>query len=174
MKRTDKEAFIAEFRERLDRAPAMYLTDFTGLDVKSITILRQNLRDSGAEYLVGKNRLVKLALQGYDVPDLGDALAGPTGVVFGYEDVVVAAKVVSDFAKAHQDRPTFKVGVLERRVLGPEQIDQLAMLPPRQVLLAHVAGTLQAPLAELQGALGGKLQEMAGLLEALKEEREGA
>ena len=174
MKRTVKEAFITEFRERLDRAPVMYLTDFTGLDVKSITILRQNLRDSGAEYLVGKNRLVRLALQGSDLPDLSEALTGPTGVVFGYEDVVAPARVLSDFARAHQDRPTFKAGVLERKLLGPEQIRQLATLPSRALLLAHVAGALQAPMAVLAGALGGKLQEMVGVLEALKEERGGA
>lgn len=174
MRRTDKEAFIARFRERLDRAPVMYLTDFTGLDVKSITVLRQNLRDSGADFLVGKNRLVKLALQGSDLPDLGEALTGPTGFVFGYEDVVAPAKALSEFAKAHQDRPAVKAGVLERKLLGPEQVSQLALLPSREVLLAQVAGTLQAPVAALAQALGGKLQEMVGLLEALGEERGGA
>ena len=109
MKRAEKETFVSEFRERLGRAPVMYLTDFTGLDVKSLTILRQNLRDTGAEYIVGKNRLVKLALEGSDLPDFGDALTGPTGIVFGYEDVVAPAKVLSDFAKEHADRPAFKL-----------------------------------------------------------------
>ena len=174
MKRGEKETFITEFRERAGRAPVMFLTDFTGLNVKSLTVLRQNLRESGAEYIVGKNRLVKLALQDSNLPDLGDALTGPTGVVFGYQDVIAPAKVLSDFAKEHQARPTIKLGMLEGKLLGPEQIGQLARLPSREVLLAQIAGAFQAPMAALAGALEGKLQEMVGLLEALKEKRESA
>jgi large subunit ribosomal protein L10 len=176
MKRTEKETFVATFRERHGRAPVMYLTDFTGLDVKSMAKLRQSLRDSGAEYVVGKNRLVKLALKEADLPDFGDALTGPTGVVFGYDDVVAPAKVLTDFAKEHQDRPVFKLGVLEGKLLAPEQITQLAKLPSREALLAQLAGALQAPMAALAGVLEAKLQETIGLLEALKEKRgrEGA
>ena len=171
MKRNEKESFVAEFRERLDRAPVLYLTDFTGLDVKSLTKLRQNLRDSGAEYVVGKNRLVARALQEAQLPDLGDALTGPTGVVFGFGDVVGPAKVLTDFPKDHQDRPAVKVGVLEKKVIEPAQIAQLAKLPSREQLLAQLAGALQAPMAALAGVLEAKLQEMAGLLDALKEQK---
>lgn len=171
MKRNDKETFVAEFRERLDRAPVLYLTDFTGLDVKSLTRLRQSLRDSGAEYVVGKNRLVARALQEAQLPDLGDALSGPTGVVFGYTDVVGPAKVLTDFQKEHEDRPAFKVGVLERKVIAPAQIAQLAKLPSRETLLAQLAGVLQAPMAALAGVLEAKVQEMAGLLDALKDQK---
>jgi large subunit ribosomal protein L10 len=173
MKKSEKETFVAEFRERRGRAPVIYFTDFTGLDVKSMSSLRQSLRDSGAEYVVGKNRLVKLALQDAGFPDLGDALIGPTGVVFGYQDVVAPAKVLSDFAKDHENRPAFKAGVLEGS-FAPEQITQLAKLPSREVLLSQLAGALQAPMAALAGVLEAKLQEMVGLLEALKEKREGA
>ena len=174
MKRTEKETFVAEFRERHGCAPVMYLTDFTGLDVKSMSKLRQSLRDSGAEYVVGKNRLVRLALQEANLPDFGDALSGPTGVVFGYQDVVAPAKVLTDFAKEHQDRPVFKLGVLEGKLLAPEQISQLAKLPSREVLLAQLAGALQAPMAALAGVLEAKLHETVGLLEALKEKRGSA
>lgn len=174
MKRTEKETFVAAFRERLDRAPVFYLTDFTGLDVKSLTKLRQSLRDSGAEYVVGKNRLVRLALQEANLPDLGDALTGATGVVFGYTDVVAPAKVITDFAKDNADRPVFKLGVLERKVLGAAQISQLAKLPSREVLLSQLAGALQAPMAALVGVLEAKIQETAGLLDALKEKRASA
>lgn len=174
MKRADKESFVADFRERLDRAPVVYLTDFSGLDVKSMTTLRQSLRDSGAEFVVAKNRLVLLALQQADLPDLSDALTGPTGVIFGYEGAVEPAKALTDFAKAHEDKPVFKVGVMENKRLGPEQIDRLSKLPPREQLLAELAGAMHAPLAMLVGAMQGKIQEMVGLLEALKHERESA
>lgn len=174
MKRTEKETFVTDFRARLGGAPVLYVTDFTGLDVKSLTTLRQSLRESGAEYVVVKNRLVRLALQGSDLPDFGDALTGPTGLVFGYQDVVAPAKVLTDFAKEHQARPVFKLGVLERKVMGPEQIDRLARLPSREALLSQLAGAFQGPMAALAGALEAKLQETIGLLEALREKRGSA
>lgn len=174
MKKTEKEVFVTAFRERLGRSQVFYLTDFTGLDVKSLSKLRQSLRDSGAEYVVGKNRLIQLALKESDQPDLGDALNGPTGVVFGFADVVGPAKVLTDFAKDNQDRPVFKLGVLDKKVIQPTQIGQLAKLPSREVLLAQLAGALQAPLATMAGVLEAKLQEMSGLLDALKEKRGSA
>jgi len=174
MKKAEKEVFVTAFRERLGRSRVFYLTDFTGLDVKSLSKLRQSLRDSGAEYVVGKNRLIQLALKESDMPDLGDALNGPTGVVFGFDDVVSPAKVLTDFAKDNADRPVFKLGVLDNKVIQPAQIGQLAKLPSREVLLAQLAGALQAPLATMAGVLEAKLQEMSGLLDALKEKRESA
>lgn len=172
MKRNDKETFVAEFRERLDRAPVLYLTDFTGLDVKSMTVLRQKLRDSGAEYLVSKNRLVLRALSETEMPDLSSALTGPTGVIFCYEDAVGPAKALTEFAKEHDDRPVFKLGVLENKVLEPAQIDRLAKLPPKEVLLSQLVSAMQAPMAALAGALQGKLQETAGLLDALRTKKQ--
>ena len=173
MKRSEKESFVEDFRERLEGTSAIFLTDFTGLDVKSMTVLREELRKNGAEYLVVKNRLVLRALQETELPDLSDWLTGPTGVVLGHSGPVEAAKAITDFAKSHDDRPAFKVAVLDNAVLEPSRIQELAKLPPREQLLATLAGALQAPLAALAGALEAKLQEMVGLLKALQEEREG-
>jgi large subunit ribosomal protein L10 len=173
MKRTEKESFVEDFRERLQESPAVFLTDFTGLDVKSMTVLREELRKNGAEYLVVKNRLVLRALQETELPDLTDWLTGPTGVVIGHSGPVEAAKAITDFAKAHDDRPVFKVGVLDNAVLDANQIQQLAKLPPKEQLLAMIAGAFEAPLVALAGALEAKLQETVGLVKALQEQREG-
>ncbi len=173
MKRTDKQSFVEDFRGKLEESPAFFLTDFSGLDVKSMTVLRDELRKTGAEYLVVKNRLVRLALEELDLPDLTDWLNGPTGVILGHQGPVEAAKAVADFAKAHDDKPVFKIGVLENSILDAGQIERLAKLPNRETLLAMLAGALEAPMAALAGALEGKLQEMSGLLEALREEKEG-
>ena len=172
MTRAEKESFVAEFRERLDRSEAIFLTDFTGLDVKAMTSLRSKLKKSGGQYLVVKNRLVRRALADTRIPDISGFLTGPTGVVFGDGDVVDAARTVTDFAKENGDRPVFKVGVLETDILDPAQIERVAGLPSREVLLAQVAGALEGPMSALVGALGGKLQEMAGLVEALREQTE--
>jgi large subunit ribosomal protein L10 len=173
MKRTDKESFVEDFRERMEESPAVFLTDFSGLDVKSMTVLRDELKKAGAEYLVVKNRLVLRAIQESKLPDLSDWLTGPTGVVLGHSGPVEAARTVSDFARSHDDRPVFKVGVLENAVLDQSQIQRLAKLPPKDQLLAMLAGALEAPMSALAGAMGAKLQEMVGLLKALQEEKEG-
>jgi large subunit ribosomal protein L10 len=172
MNRTEKQSFVEDFRARLQESPALFLTDFTGLDVKSITVLRQELKEKGAEYLVVKNRLVRLAMEELDLPDLSEWLTGPTGVVIGHSGPVEAAKAVSEFAKAHDDRPVFKVAILDNSVLDTSQIQQLAKLPPRDQLLAILAGALQAPLSALAGALEAKLQETVGLIKALQEKHE--
>jgi large subunit ribosomal protein L10 len=175
MERSEKETVIAELRERIDRAPALYLTDFQGLNVKSMTKLRRSLRKAGAEYVVVKNRLAQRAFQETpDMPDVSGTFEGPTGLVFGYEDAVATAKALSDFAKEHDQRPAVKLGIMDRQVLDAAQVARLASLPPREQLLAELAGVMQAPLANLVAVLEAKVQEMAGLLDALRAEREQA
>ncbi len=169
-----KQAVVDELAGKLGSASGFYLTDFTGLDVKKMTALRARMRAEGIEYLVVKNTLALRAMEGLDVPDLGEFLTGPTGLVIGTADPVTAAKVLSDFAKENNDRPAVKVGVVENRQVSAEQVGRLAKLPPREVLLAELAGAMQAPLAQLVFLLQGKLSEMVGLLEALRAQREGA
>ena len=105
---------------------------------------------------------------------IAEFFTGPTGVVIGTEDAVMAARILSDFAKDNDNRPAVKVGVVERQQLGPEQVGRLAKLPPREVILAELAGAMQAPLAQLVFLMQGKLSEMVGLLEALRAQRESA
>lgn len=175
MERAEKDTLVAELRERIDRAPALYLTDFHGLNVKAMTQLRRSLRKSGGEYVVVKNRLAQKAFEATSsMPDVSSTLEGPTGLVFGYEDVVATAKALTDFAKEHDQRPAVKIGIVDRKVIDAAQVARLASLPPRDQLLAQLAGVMEAPLAALAAALEAKVQEMAGLLEALKNEREQA
>ena len=171
MKKDRKEAFVAEFQEKVRASEAIYLTDFTGLNVQAMTSLRSKLRQAGGEYLVVKNRLVMRALSELDVPDLSDHLLGPTGVVFGVDEVVPAAKAVADFAKEHDDRPVFKAGVVENGLVSAQEIKRLAELPSREVLLSQLAGALEGPMSALASALQAKLQEVVGLVEALREQK---
>ena len=173
MNQAEKQTFVTDFRDKVKKAPVLYLTDFSGLDVKSMTDLRQRLKASGAEFLVVKNRLAKLALEELDLPDLGDSLLGPTGVVLGYGGPVEPAKALADFAKEHDDKPVFKIGLMDSALVSAEEIQRLAKLPPREQLLAALAGALEAPMAALASALEGKIQEMAGVLDALKSQKEG-
>lgn len=169
MNKAQKQAFTEDFRNEAENADALYLTDFTGLDVKLMTLLRRRIRESGGRYRVVKNRLAKRAFDDLDIAGLETHLSGPTGIVFGTTDAVEPARVLVDFAKENAQRPAFKVGVVEGRVIGEEQFLKVAALPARDVLMAQLAGALEGPMAAFVGALEGKLQEFAGLLDALRE-----
>ena len=172
MDRATKESFISDLRDRISKAPAVYLTDFTGLDVKEMTELRRSIKASGAEYIVVKNRLAKLAFADTGLPDITESLEGPTGMVFGYQDAVAPVKALSDFAKDHDNKPVFKLGIMDNEILLAEQVHAIARLPSRDVLYSMLAGVLEAPMAALASALEAKIQEVAGLIDALREERE--
>ncbi len=169
MNKAEKQAFTEEFRSEAENAGALYLTDFTGLDVKSMTALRRQIRESGGRYWVVKNRLARRAFDDLEISGLDPHLSGPTGIVLGSTDVVEPAKVLVGFARDHDKRPAFKVGVVEGKVIGEEQFLKVATLPARDVLMAQLAGALEGPMAAFLSALEGKLQEFVGLLDALKE-----
>jgi large subunit ribosomal protein L10 len=174
MKREEKDQFIGELQEKLGGASAFYLTDFTGLNVKQMTQFRARLRKQGVEYVVVKNTLAQRALQGLDLPDVAGFFTGPTGVVIGRDDAVAAAKALTDFAREFGDRPAVKVGIVERREVSADQVKKLADLPPREVLLAQIAGGLQAPMARLAGGMSQLLAGFARAVDALRQQKEGA
>jgi len=159
MKRSEKEQLVVELRDKISGAAALYYTDFTGLNVKRMTDLRRKLRAAGVEYVVIKNTLALRAVAESGL--VSPKLKGPTGIVVG-KDALLAAKVLTDFAKANDQRPEVKGGVYEGKEVDAAMVAKLAAIPPRDVLLSMLAGALQAPLGAMLGAL-----------EALKADREG-
>jgi large subunit ribosomal protein L10 len=169
-----KQHLVDEISGRLESAQGVYLTDFSGLNVKSMTELRSRLRNAGIDYIVVKNTLAQRAMSGLDLPDVSEFFTGPTGMVIGREDAVTAAKILEEFAREHDNRPTVKVGIVERRSVSASEVGRIAKLPPREQLLAELAGAMQAPMAQLVFMMQGLLGEFVGLLEALRAERERA
>jgi large subunit ribosomal protein L10 len=171
MKRPEKEQLVTELSEKIKGAKALYYTDFTGLNVKRMTELRRQLRKAGVEYVVIKNTLAMRAVNESGL--IGERLRGPTGVVVT-KDPVVAAKLLTDFAKANDARPAVKGGVFEGVSIDESQIKKLAAMPSREQMLADLGAGLMSPMAAFVGALNGMLYMMIGALEALKTQREGA
>src|SRR3954469_12150385 len=112
MKRPDKEQLVIELKEKIGGAKALYYTDFTGLNVKRMTELRRRLRKANIEYVVIKNTLALRAVNESGL--VGERLRGPTGLVMA-KDPIVAAKLLTDFAKENDARPTVKGGLFEGR-----------------------------------------------------------
>lgn len=172
MKLDQKQSISEELRGYLSSAEVVYLTDFTGLTVEAIGDLRRQLRQAGAEYRVVKNTLTIRALEGTDLPDLTEHLQGPTALVLGGEDPVAPAKVVREFAKGNDERPVVKVGVVERKVVSPEEVTRLADLPPKDQLLASIAGGLTAGVGGIAGALNSLIRDIAYMVEEVAKQGE--
>ena len=170
MKRTEKEQLVAELTTKIKGAKAFYYTDFTGLNVKSMTDLRRRFRRAGVEYVVIKNTLALRSVKEIGLAE--QALKGPTGIVIG-KDPVAAAKVLTEFAKEHEQRPSVKGGMLDGKPLDVAQVKKLASLPSREQMLAELAAGMQSPLAAFAGVLNGLLVTMAAALEARKKQLEG-
>jgi large subunit ribosomal protein L10 len=170
--KAQKQEMVTTLAAQLAASPNIYVTDFTGLDVARITDLRRRLRAVGVEYVVVKNTLARRALTDAQRRDgaLEPHLNGPTALVLAGADPVGAAKVLTDFAKEHEN-PSIKVGVVEGKAVTPAQVKHLAGLPSKTELLARLGGALQAPLAGFAGALYGLLYTMVGALEALRNKR---
>jgi large subunit ribosomal protein L10 len=169
MRFEDKKQVTGELAEQLEASGIIYLTDFTGLGVKAMTDLRSRLREQGIRYRVVKNTLMVRALEGLDLPDLSEHLEGPTGLIMSDEDPVAPAKIVKEFAKEHDDRPIVKIGIVDRLAITPEAIGQMADLPPREQLLAGIAGGLTAGVAGIAGALNALLRDITYMIEQVAE-----
>jgi len=147
--KAEKQIIIDEILDRINRSPFMIVADYTGMTVPQFADLRNRLAESGAEFHVGKNALVKRATDSAGLPEeVKGALAGQNGLVTGEQDICAAAKVLKDFHK-ESGKLEAKIGVLDGDLLDVAQIDALASLPPMEVLQAQLLGVLQQPASKL-------------------------
>jgi large subunit ribosomal protein L10 len=171
MPRPEKVQAVAEIKERIERARAVFLAEYAGLSVKDQQTLRRSLREGGAEFKVVKMTLARRAANELDIEGIDELLLGPTGLTFADEDAVTAAKALKDFAKDHEVF-AIKGGLLGTDLLTPERVSELAEIEPREVLLARIAGAFQAPMANMAGLLAAMPRNFASMLLQLVEKTE--
>ena len=176
--RPEKVAVVDELKQKFADTDGTILTEYRGLDVAAMAELRNALRQAGGEYKIYKNTLVRIAARdaGLEIEDL---LVGPTALAFVGErpdgsdgDVAAVAKTLREFAKTNQ-MLVIKGGVLGNKPLNSDNIKALAALPSRDVLLAQLAGTFQAPMTKFAGLLSAVPRQFAYALNALIEDRGG-
>jgi large subunit ribosomal protein L10 len=159
MKRSDKDQLVAELKGKLEGAAAVYYTDFTGLNVKSMTTLRRRFRKAGVEYVVIKNTLALRAVN--EAGLTGQALKGPTGVVVA-KDAIAAAKLLADFAKENDSKPSIKGGLWEGKAVDEAMVKKLASMPTRDEALSILVGTFNSVLSMFALALEAKKTQLEG------------
>lgn len=173
MARPEKVEQVELLTGKLKNAKAAVLTDYRGLTVSQLQDLRGRLRSQDVEYRIVKNTLARRAAVEVGHEEFQDLLKGPVAIAFGYGELGVPARVLGDFARQTRLRLDIVGGLIEGRVMGPEQVRQIADLPPRDVLLARLLATLQSPVAQLVATMEAPLQQLVGLLEAYREKLEG-
>jgi large subunit ribosomal protein L10 len=170
--RPEKVAVVDEVREKLTGADAALLTEYRGLTVKQLAELRRQLRPAGGDYKIYKNTLVRFAAREVVDDRLDPLLTGPTAIAFVRGDAAAVAKLLRDYSKGHQAL-VLKGGLLGDKVVTGKDVEALADLPPRDVMLAQLAGAFQAPLVKLAGLLQALPRNFAYGLKALIDLRGG-
>lgn len=165
-----KVAQVEQIRRWLSESKGVVFTEYRGLNVSQLTQLRRKLRQSQMEYHVVKNTLFRLAAKGLVEDNLDEVLQGPTAVAFFHGDEVATAKALSDAARELRVL-TIKGAVLSGKLYSAEAVQQLAKLPPREVLLAQVLGGLQSPLTGLVGTLQGILRDFVYTVQAIADKK---
>ncbi|MEU8139130.1 50S ribosomal protein L10 [Streptodolium elevatio] len=166
MARPDKAAAVAELADQFRGSNAAVLTEYRGLTVAKLKELRRSLGEN-AEYAVVKNTLTKIAANEAGISELDDLLEGPSAIAFVSGDPVEAAKSLRDFAKANP-LLVIKGGVLEGKALSADEIKKLADLESREVLLAKLAGAMQASMAKAAATFQAPLTQFVRTAEALR------
>ena len=168
-----KEATVAELREELAKARTMIVSEYRGLTVKEIAEIRRALRKQEITYRVVKNRLMRIAAADSVGEALTPLLTGPTAIAFGIDEAGTA-KAVIDATRPYTRVVRITGGVLGQRAIGAEDVTRLAALPPREVLLAKLAGGMQAPVGTLASLFAAPLRNLGFALQQVAEQKRNA
>jgi large subunit ribosomal protein L10 len=165
----DKAAAVADIVERFNSSTATVITEYRGLSVANLAELRRALGDS-ANYRIAKNTLVKRAAAEAGIEGLDELFIGPTAIAFVTGEAVDAAKAIKKFTKDHKSL-VIKGGYMDGRPLSVSEVDQIADLESREVLLAKLAGAMMANLSKAAGLFNAPASQVARLAAALQEKK---
>ena len=165
-----KQGIVEDIKTKFETCKSAVLIDSRGLTVEEVTNLRNKFREAGVEYRVLKNTMIRRAVDALGMEGLEPVLEGPTAVAFGMEDAVAPAKIISDFIK-ETEKTEIKAGVLEGKVVDVAAVKALASLPSREVLLAKVLGSMNAPITGFVTALSGNIRNLLYVLNAIGEKK---
>lgn len=172
-----KRTILKNLQEKIAKSKSIVFTKFEGLGVKENEELRKRLRDENSEYYVAKKTLLDLAfrdskIEGLDIKNF----EGRASVVFGYEDEVAPAKIISNFKKDFsvdkgEQKIDFLGGILENKYINSQEVDDLSKIPGKQELYAKIVGSINAPVSGFVNVLAGNIRNFVNVLKALEEKK---
>lgn len=165
-----KQEYVEKLTEKLNGSVAGVVVKYEGITVAEDTALRRKMREAGVEYAVVKNTMLRRAADNCGLGELDSVLEGTTALALSETDHVAAAKVLCEFAEKSK---TFEVkaGFVEGKVIGAEEVKELAKMPPKEVLVAKVLGGLNAPISGFVGVLNANLRGLVVALNAIAEKQ---
>jgi len=170
VKKNEKAETVEALRAAIAAQRGTVVASFRGLKVSEITVLRKKLRAIDAEVRVVKNTLIRRAAEGTPFGALSAHFTGPTAVAFSHGDPVAMAKVMKEFAAA-SPKVTLRAGFVEGRVLSATDVETLASVPSREVLLSRLVGGLASPITRLAQALVGPPRKLVYVLESIRKQK---
>jgi large subunit ribosomal protein L10 len=171
--RPEKANIVSDLSEKLKGSPFLLVTDYQRMKVDQFSELRNRLAPAGAEIHVIKNSFLKRAITDSGLPDVTDKLIGQTAIVTGHKDVAPVAKILKTFA-AEFKIAALKIGIIDREILATKDVEAMADLPSREVLLAQLLGLLLSPVTKLVRVLNEPAASLARLLNAKAEKEKPA
>lgn len=173
-----KQAVVAQLKEQLESAKGVVLTSYKGLTVAQDTELRRELREAGVSYHVVKNTMLRIAAKEAGIEGIEEHLEGTTAFAFSTENAVAPAKVICGFIKKNKledaEVLTVKVGMVEGKVIGVDEVKALAALPSREELIAKLLGSMNAPISNTVNVLQGVIRNAVYVLDAIRSQKESA
>ena len=157
---------VEALRDKLSRSSVVIGTEYRGLSVAESTALRKLVRDGGMQMQVVKNTLFLRAATAAGMADAAELAEGPTAIIFGYDDPVLPIKTVVEYQRTARNTFAARKAFLDGQIIPGNRLTDLAALPPRDQLIAEIAGALQSPITTLVYLLSSTIQEFSGLLDA--------
>ena len=165
-----KEKIVEEMTDKFSRASSIFLVDFTGMDVNSITELRRNFRESNIEYRILKNTLAKISFQHAGIEGMEEYLKGVNGYAISYDDPTLPVKIL-DKNKEFKEKLKLKAALFEGKVIGSDQVVAIAKLPSRTEMLGQLVSMLNSPMTKLAGTLTASILKLVNVIKSLEEKK---
>jgi large subunit ribosomal protein L10 len=163
---TDKKVKVVETLQQVfSKSNIGIVTDYRGIKTPELNELRRKLRDQKIEYKVVKNSLAQIAGMNTGLKHVEGAFKGPVAIAFGSGDITKTAKAVADYIRAAKSALLIKGGFLEDRILTAKEVDVLAKLPSKEILISRVIGGIQAPIYGIVNVLAAPLRGLAQVLQ---------
>ena len=167
----EKSNWLMKSKEKLKALKVLYLLITESLTVEEVTELRSKYREANVEYKVYKNTMMRRAFEELGQTEISEYLVGPSAIAFSLEDPVSAAKVTAEFAKEHEAFE-IKSGIVDGKLISKEEVEGLAKLPSKEVLVAKLLGSMNSPIQGLVNVLNGNIRGLAVVLNAIAEKKE--
>ena len=166
MYREKKVQIIDSLKDLVAKCNIAILTDYRGLSVSEMTVLRRRLGELGVDYKVVKNTMARFAVERAGRDELATLFEGPVAIVFGYGDIIEPARALDDYIRTSKTSLRIKGGFLADRLLTSDEVAALSKLPSREILLGKVLGGMQAPTLALLACLTTPMRGIVGVLQA--------